>query len=424
MKKVLSLLLVFFTYCSVAQEHFRFDNLTVINESGDTIKNPFAGGFNAPQFSEIDLNFDGVKDLFVFDRDGEIIKTFINGGAANKVDYTYSNDYWNRFPELQNFALLRDYDCDGKEDIFTGTSAGMKVYRNTSNSFDGIQFELVTSLVLSDYGNSGLLNLYVPSTDIPAITDMDGDGDIDVLSFGVWGTMVEYHENKSMDLYGTCDSLAFATSTTCWGNFAENSQNNSVTLGTSCKGVVGYDPDSIYNGIHSGSTLLAIDMDADGDKELMLGDVSFPNIVALTNGGTNTSANITAQNPAFPSSTTPVNLYIFPALYYLDVTNDGVKDLIAAPNAANISENFTSVWFYKNSGTNDAPIFNYVQDDFLQDQMIEVGEGANAIFEDVNQDNLQDLIIGNYGYYGTPDFTSSLAYFVKTLANQTNLFLD
>ena len=35
------------------------------------LANPWMGGLNAPQFSNIDVNGDGVKDLFVFDRQGD-----------------------------------------------------------------------------------------------------------------------------------------------------------------------------------------------------------------------------------------------------------------------------------------------------------------------------------------------------------------
>ena len=69
MRVILFILLVVSSFLTFSQNHFRYDQIQVINSVGDTIKNPFGGGFNAPQFSEIDLNFDGIKDLFVFDRD-------------------------------------------------------------------------------------------------------------------------------------------------------------------------------------------------------------------------------------------------------------------------------------------------------------------------------------------------------------------
>ena len=48
----------------------------------------------------------------------------------------------------------------------------------------------------------------VPS-DIPAIVDVDLDGDLDILTFHIGGSNVEYHQNQSMDLYGVPDSLIF-----------------------------------------------------------------------------------------------------------------------------------------------------------------------------------------------------------------------
>ena len=37
---------------------------------------------NSCQFGEVDMNLDGIKDFFVFDRHGDRIMTFINGGIA------------------------------------------------------------------------------------------------------------------------------------------------------------------------------------------------------------------------------------------------------------------------------------------------------------------------------------------------------
>ncbi|MCB0779375.1 MAG: hypothetical protein KDC03_07565, partial [Flavobacteriales bacterium] len=52
-------------------------------------------------------------------------------------------------------------------------------------------------------------NLFVTQVDVPGIVDVDGDGDLDVLTFSIFGSYMEYHKNLSMELYGTCDSLTF-----------------------------------------------------------------------------------------------------------------------------------------------------------------------------------------------------------------------
>ena len=63
-------LLFIFSYINVNAQHFSFlqnETLTVI-ENSDTLNNPWAGGLNFCQFSEIDLNLDGEKDLMIFDK--------------------------------------------------------------------------------------------------------------------------------------------------------------------------------------------------------------------------------------------------------------------------------------------------------------------------------------------------------------------
>ncbi|MEC7646007.1 MAG: FG-GAP-like repeat-containing protein, partial [Bacteroidota bacterium] len=60
--------------------------------------------------------------------------------------------------------------------------------------------------------------------------------------------------------------------------------------------------------------------------------------------------------------------------------------------------------------------FNFIQTNFLQNNMIELGNGAFPSFYDYNNDGLQDLIIGNYGYHNPndPNPISSLALFENT----------
>ena len=56
-------------------------NVRVLDESRKIFKFPWAGGMNSCQFGQVDMNMDGIKDLFVFDRHGDRIMTFVNGGT-------------------------------------------------------------------------------------------------------------------------------------------------------------------------------------------------------------------------------------------------------------------------------------------------------------------------------------------------------
>lgn len=404
----------------VAQPFFeRYDSIPV-KVNAATIANPWAGGLNDVQVSNIDMNLDGVKDLFVFDRTGNKIRTFINKGTVNAVDFRYDPQYESKFPALHDWALLMDYNCDGKEDIYSysDVGGGIDIYKNISSIATGLQFQKVVTQVKSQYWppSGGSYNLYVSSVDIPAISDIDNDGDLDIVTFALGGGYMEYHQNQSEDLYGICDSLKFKVRNQCWGYASEDALNNSYKLYDTCKPNVPNPQAPLYhdnnNGPvntgtrsterHAGGCELCIDLDADGDKEFIVGDVSFNNLTMLTNGGSPTASSFTAIDVAFPSnntSTAAVDLTIFPCAFYADVNNDGIKDLIVSPNSPNVSENFNSVVYYKNSGANNAPVFQFQQSNLLQDNMIDVGEGAYPVFFDYNKDGLKDLFIGNYGYF-------------------------
>ena len=43
----------------------------------------------------------------------------------------------DEWPELVDWCLLRDYNCDGKPDIFTSFQNGIRVYTNTTEAGTG-----------------------------------------------------------------------------------------------------------------------------------------------------------------------------------------------------------------------------------------------------------------------------------------------
>jgi len=382
-----------------------YDSVEIFNQDLSLL-NPWAGGFNCPQFSEIDLNGDGIKDLVAFERDFYgAVKTYINQGNEGDVSYKHEPQYQVYFPLMRNWMLLRDYNCDGKEDIFTQVPAGIAVYENVGEDNGPPKFAKVVSL-LQTQGLNGQVPLYCNTADILSITDIDNDGDLDILSFNELGSTLEYHKNLSMENYGNCNELVFELRNACWGYFSEDGNNNSVTLYDTCELNV---PDPEKSEKHAGSSVLAIDLNGNGVKDLLLGDISYNNIVSLTNGGTTTSSGMVDFETDFPSYNNPINLTVFPATYHLDVNNDGFNDLLVAPNNPNTSKNFDNIWYYKNNSTVVAPDFEFQKNNFLQDEMIDVGENAFPVFFDENADGLLDIVVGNFGYYiETGNYSSQL----------------
>jgi hypothetical protein len=384
---------------------------------------PWAGGLNSCQFNAIDINLDGKTDLLVFDRHGNRILPLINNGTGLYPGYDYKPEYADYFPDLHDWVICTDYDCDGKQDIFTYGLGGIRVFHNISDTI--LKFKLVTNL-LSSYYYTGKVGILVTPVDYPAIADIDGDRDPDILTFFGLGSYVEYHRNLSIEKYGTCDSLDFKLQEKCWGNFRESESSNRITLHAACPYKDAPFPcNQCDNPRHTGSTLKAIDLNNDNVADLILGDVDFPNIYGLYNGGTRDSADIASVDTVFPAGTSPVNLFSFPSISWLDADHDSVNDLIFSPFDPNllISEDRRSVWLYHNAGSNSHPQFRFVTDNFIQNGMIDVGSNSYPVFEDIDADGLKDLITGSYGSRDTSyyqqgflksDFTARLWYYRNT----------
>ena len=370
---------------------------------GDSVfTSPWAGGMNSMQFGEVDINRDGTKDLVAFDRQGNRIMPFINGGSSGKIDYHFDASYIGNFPALFDWAIFADYNNDGKADIFTYSPgwAGMMVYKNVSD--ETLKFERVIYPYLTSLNSGGEVNILVTYADYPAITDLDNDGDLDILTFWGLGSFVEMHKNLSMELYGNADSLCFEKTEECWGNFAESDESNELFLDTCVPAPLAENSMAVSRQErHTGSTFLMLDLDGDNDKDLLLGDVDFPGLFALTNGGTPEQALITSYDTAYPDESQIIKIFSMPAAAYIDVNNDGKKDLIVSPfdPAPAISKNSHSVLLYLNRGENNKPDFQLTSNSFLQDQMIDVGSGSMPVFFDWDNDGFTDLFIGNYGYY-------------------------
>jgi len=394
-RSILLVLTFLFPLISFGQNPYVIYQNLIINDGIQNYKNPFAGGLNEPQISSADLNNDGWSDLFLFDRSGNKAMVFTNDGIAGQAEYTYDADLASYFPPLTNWALLRDYNCDGKADIFTSTDNAIKIYRNVSSASGPPTFQLMLDSVYTSINSVPSL-AYCNSQDLPGIEDIDGDGDIDFLLFDFGGQLLEYHKNLSADLGYGCDSLIFKLEDACWGKFSEDALNNTVTLNITCPGFLR--GSNTEKSRHAGSTVALYDIGNDGTKDAFLGDISFDNIVYLENGGTPTDAFMVSSVYGFPDYDIPVNIERFPAAFFLDADNDGLVDMLAAPSAQNVSDNFTGIWFYKNTGTNANPVFEFQTSGFLQETMIECGAGTTPRIVDANGDLLQDLVIGNYSY--------------------------
>ena len=438
LKHLLCIVGVFFVVDASAQTFsFRWDNSAKVIANGVPLSNPWAGGLNSAQFSKMHLDNDDVEDLVIFDRGNHQITTFLAVKNGNTFVWQHAPKYEILFPnDLLYWVLLVDYDRDGRKDLFTSTNAGIRVFRNAAN-VNGFSWQLIANPILTQ-GFSGNINLYVPSTDLPAITDIDDDGDIDILTFDFTGASVELHQNFSKEQNSSLP-FVFRKMTTNWGRFAATSFCDKYDLNLAPADVPAQiseplrtNPSTLREAMaplsnarvaHAGNTMWVGDIDGDGLKDFLHGHIACDNITKLKNtGGNGMKALISSIETDFPAQT-PINFPIFPSAYVEDLDGDGIRDLVASPSSTDIASNALinlrqSNWFYRNEGTDIQPKFVYRQPDFLQDGMIDLGENAAPALMDVDGDGDLDLFVG---YGGTRTSTGYRAdiHFYRNTGNAT-----
>lgn len=422
-KVVLSLFFGSISVIAVAQFNFRLNTTGFrVFDGNFEVENPFWGGFNSPQFQPFDLNGDKSMDVIVFDRYDSKILPFVR--KENDV-FLYAPEYTAKLPKGLYYYKTADLNSDGEMDIFTlSESSNLLIYINrTTPGTNNLKFQDLGPWYYRNQFDSTQPILYNPLSfskfDMPEISDIDGDGDLDILSYDQGNYTYRLFKDARVERGWNRDTFEFQIMDICFGYFNEGF-DNSIALGE-CP----Y-KDKLKPRHTGGASCFMYDSDADGDKELVISNIGFPRFTFLQNGKAQYKSyydTMVAVDTIFPKNTTAANQMTFPAGYYLDISGDGVQDLVVAPNNFTDVKETQQIWYYKNKGQFNKPTFDLVKTNLFSEKTLDLGARSAPVFVDVDADGDQDLLVASNGDYAqTSGIADPLYLFKNTGTSQSPKF--
>ncbi|RJP79232.1 MAG: hypothetical protein C4524_05570, partial [Candidatus Zixiibacteriota bacterium] len=271
---------------------------------------PWAGGLNGTTPELADLDADGDLDYFCSDMRGWV-NYFRNSGTATVPDFDFITNFFDSLTHpnaLNNGAdpCFRDLDGDGDLDVLTAGSYA-SIYLN-QGSPNQPQFSLQVD-TLKDITGSPIVATH------GELADIDADGDQDLFA-GHYNGYLRYYQNV-----GTAQSYAFQLISSNWfGTYVSSGFNDPCFA----------------------------DLDGDGDLDLLIG-AGDGTLKYWRNDGTPQSPNMTLVSSSYLGL--DVGDDASPEL--ADVDADGDLDLLVGRNPDEWDSDISpgDVFYLRNDGT-------------------------------------------------------------------------
>ena len=332
----------------------------VARADGTPVEQPFLGGFNLPRPQLVDIDADGDEDLFVQEASGRV--GYYEHVPGETPRFQWRTEHYQNL-DVGEWYRFVDLDRDGDPDLLAESRFSyLRYYRNDGSPGRPRFVPAADSLRDTDG-----VALFSERQNIPNATDIDCDGQMDLLIGRLVGTVSRYEET------GTDEN-----GVPRFRHITDRFEDIEIV--------------AQIGSLHGANTMALGDIDGDGDEDMFWGDYFEPGILFLENTGTCQTPALNGEPLPFPTDE-PLKTSGYNAPTVGDVDGDGDADLLVGTLGGAYNPNTTTIDNFHYIEQTGPGSFTQRTSRFLS--TLDFGAETVPVLVDLDGDGDLDMLVGN-----------------------------
>ncbi|MBO6575884.1 MAG: VCBS repeat-containing protein [Rhodothermales bacterium] len=281
--------------------------VTIQRADGETLLQPFLGGFNVPRPQYVDIDADGDLDLFIQEESG-MLRFF----ERSEDRYVWRTDHYQNL-DIGEWYRFVDLDQDGDQDLLAEQRFSHIRYFRNEGTAASPEFTLAVDTLRTADGRP----LFADRQNIPNLVDIDCDGNIDLFVGLVTGMIKRF------------ESIGYDSERVPRFDLVTERFEDIEIIGE-------------RQSRHGANTMTFGDVDGDGDQDLFWGDFFEAGVLLIRNRGSCGQASMRGEPAPFPLND-PIETSGYNAPSAADVDGDGDMDMAVGVLGGAFNANSTTV---------------------------------------------------------------------------------
>jgi hypothetical protein len=354
----------------------RIDGFPIKDVTGTPYELPLLGGLERPRPQLVDIDGDGDLDLFLQDRPGRMMYFERDGDR-----WVWRSDRWQDL-EVGEWSRLVDVDGDGKIDLLAESPYSYIRYFRNEGTRQSPRLVLAADTLKDDRGAP----IFADRQNIPQLADLDCNRQLDLFLGRVDGSVARYE----MLPLGSDRIPRFRLVTDRFEGIqiigGEATDDGRPAL-PGAGGMPTPQPS-----LHGANTMAVVDIDEDGDLDILWGDFFEPGLLWIRNSGRCAAPSLRETPIPFPMGA-PLATSGYNAPSAGDLDDDGDLDLLVGVIGGAFGPNRTSADnLYRMEQTARG---TWAVRSTRALGNLDLGSESSPALGDLDGDGAPDLLIGN-----------------------------